>query len=280
MPDFASVTAAPRLLGVLGAFARSSFLNMMAYRVRYLVGVANYFLYVSIWYYIMRAVKAADAAALPGFDSASDLVTYFAVAWAARAAYFNSLDNKIAQQVENGQLAMDLVRPISFVWMKYAETAGEVVFRVLFMSVPVLAVLAVVYHPLLAPPAGPGAALAAAASLAMAFHLYFAINFLTGLVSVLTLKIQGFLWAKFMLVQLLSGVMIPLVLFPAWARAFLVRSPFAGLGHTPVSIYQGRLAGAAAAEALAWQAGWTVLLLAACGIAWRGVARRVAIQGG
>lgn len=262
------------------AFARSSFLKLLAYRVRYLVGLANYFMYVSVWYYIMRALREANSEALPGFKSSADLVTYFAIAWAARAAYYNNLDSHISQQVSSGQLAMDLIKPSSFPWMKYSEMAGEVVFRLAFMSLPVLLVLAAVYGELLLPPASLGSAALFLFSLVLSFHIYFAINFLTGLVSVVTLKIQGFLWAKFLTVQLLSGVVLPLTLFPAWAQPILTRTPFAGLGHTPVMLYRGVMTGEAAMDALAWQAGWTVFLLLGCRVGWWLVMRRVTIQGG
>ncbi len=253
---------------------------MLAYRVRYLVGVMNYFLYVSVYYYLMKAVRAANPEALPGFHSDADIVTYFSVAWAARAAYFNDLDWKIGEQVRTGALVMDLVRPAAFPWMKYAETAGEVTFRLIFMSAPVMLVLAAVYYPDMRPPASLAAVVMFLVSLGLAFHLYYAINFLTGLIAIFTLRIQGFMWAKFLLVQLLSGVMIPLSMFPAWALPVLERTPFAALGWTPVRLYMGMLSGPAAAEALAWQVGWTMLLLAACHGCWRMAERRISIQGG
>ena len=262
------------------AFARGGFLRMMAYRVRYLVGVVNYFLYVSVHYYVLWAVKEANPQALAAFRGPADLVTYLAVAWAARAAYYNNLDYLISEQVRSGQLAMDLLRPSAFPWMKFSETAGETFFRMIVMSMPVLALLYAVYYPRLLLPPGAAAAGLFAASLLMSFLLYFALNFLTGMVSVVTLRIQGFLWAKFLMVQLLSGVMLPLAMFPPWLAPVLERSPFAGLGHTPVMLYLGKLAGPAAADALAWQLAWTALLLAACAAGWRLASRRITIQGG
>ncbi len=262
------------------AFARNSFLRLLSYRVRYVVGVANYFLYVSVHYYLMRAVLEANPRAVEPLLSPADLVTYFSVGWAARAAYHNEIDGRLAEQVASGELAMELIRPAAYPWIKYSEAAGESLFRVFFMSLPIFAVLAAVYHPLLRPPAGAGHLGLSLVSLVLAFHIYFAVNLLTGLIAVATLKIQGFLWAKFLLVQLLSGVMLPFAIFPAWAQPWLARSPFAALGHTPVLLYQGKLTGMAAFEALALEAGWTALLLALCAWAWSRARRHIIIQGG
>lgn len=262
------------------AFARSAFLRLLAYRVRYIVGVANYFLYVSVNYYLLLQVKLSNRDALPAFADRADIFTYMVVAWAARAAYYNNVDWMISQQVTSGQLAMTLVRPAPFPWITYWETAGETVFRACFMSLPAVVVLAVAYWPNFEPPAGLLPMAACAFSLVLSFHLYFALNFLTGILSVVTKKAEGFIWSKFVVIQLLSGVMLPLTMFPDWAVPILLRSPFAGLSHTPVFLYQGALTGAEAADALAWQVGWTVALTAAVPVGWRLVARKISIQGG
>jgi ABC-2 type transport system permease protein len=63
------------------------------------------------------------------------------------------------------------------------------------------------------------------------------------------------------LVNPLSGMIVPLVLLPAWAQGFLFWQPFAGLVDIPYRIYFGNLAGWDAFAGLTAQALWIVLFI-------------------
>jgi len=131
-------------------------------------------------------------------------------------------------------------------------------------------------------PASPGDALAFLLSVAMAFHIFFALNFLTGLLAVFTEKLQGFLWAKFILLQFLSGQLLPLEFFKPYptVHAILEALPFKGLAHTPLSIYLGRWDQEKIHSELLLQFAWTVALLIMCECGWRAVRRRLCALGG
>ena len=59
------------------AFARTSFLNILAYRARYFVGILTYFFNATVWYYIWRALfhEKGEGATLGGFTF-SQMLTY------------------------------------------------------------------------------------------------------------------------------------------------------------------------------------------------------------
>ena len=73
-----------------------------------------------------------------------------------------------------------------------------------------------------------------------------------------TARVVGFAMG---LTNLFSGLVIPLALFPGWAQAPLLWQPFAGLADIPFRIYSGALAGGMAAQGIAAQAIWIVLLV-------------------
>ena len=52
---------------VYRSFARVGFVNIMAYRLRYYTGIVTYFIYVSVYYFIWKAVLA-DGGSVEGFD--------------------------------------------------------------------------------------------------------------------------------------------------------------------------------------------------------------------
>src|SRR6266536_3521506 len=101
--------AAVNLRGAL-PFARIGFLNMLAYRARYYVGVLTYLFNVAVYYFIWRAVYRQSASVV-GL-SLPEMFTYVAVGWTIRSFYFNEIDRDIAAQWQEGRLAMNLIRPV------------------------------------------------------------------------------------------------------------------------------------------------------------------------
>src|SRR5262245_54663874 len=146
------------------AFARIAFADLLAYRLRYVVGVANYVIYMGVQYFLWAAVYASrpeGEASIGGYDLRS-LVTYFAVGWIARVAYYNNIDRELADRVSQGDIAIDLLRPVSLLERAYGQALGEACMRIVFMALPT----ALVLFPLFGveePSFPPGAAGAAAA---------------------------------------------------------------------------------------------------------------------
>src|SRR5262249_26475182 len=69
-------------------FARVGFMNMLAYRARYYVGVLTYVFNVAVYYFLWRAVFRNAGQTVAGM-TLPDMVTYVAVGWAIRSFYFN-----------------------------------------------------------------------------------------------------------------------------------------------------------------------------------------------
>src|SRR5271157_1956245 len=109
------------------AFARVGFINTLAFRLRYYTGIVTYFIYVSVYYFIWKAIYQ-HSTSIEGFDFAH-LLTYIGVGWIIRSFYFNNIDQDIAYLVLEGRLAMDLIKPVNIQMMYVARAAGESVFR-------------------------------------------------------------------------------------------------------------------------------------------------------
>lgn len=249
---------------------------MLAYRARYYVGVLTYLFNVAVYYFIWRAVFR-NSATVAGL-SLPEMITYVAVGWTIRSFYFNEVDSELATQVQEGRLAMNLIRPVDFQTAMIADAAGQSAFRATLFTLPIALVVGLLF------PVRPPASLLAAAlflvSAALSFALVAAINFLVGLIAIRTKSILGILRAKYMLLELLSGLLIPTTLFPEPLRGLLFASPFPHINFTPAALYLGKAAGWQAGKLLALQAGWAAALLAAGQLAWRRSRARITIQGG
>lgn len=266
------------VLGPYAAFARISFLNLLAYRARYFVGVLTYFFNVSVWYYIWKALFAQEPGGRIGGFTFADMVTYVATGWALRSFYFNEVDRDIASQVQEGRLAMSLIKPVDFQAMVLSQALGESAFRLLLFSLPIALLLFVVY-PLRAPASALAALLFGVSGL-LSVLLVGVINFCVGLIAIRTRSILGFLRAKYLVLELLSGLLIPPSLFPARVRPLLDWLPFPHMNYTPGRLYLGLISGPEAARALALQAAWALLLLGLGRLLWHATRKRIVVQGG
>lgn len=222
----------------------------------------------SVWLAVTRG--RADVGGVP----ASALVTYVLVAWLWAAAVSTRVDQRLAERAASGALALDLLRPGSLQARAYCRDLGRTGMTALFTTVPLM-VGAVLVVPVTLP-TDPLLWLAFAASLPVSHALAFALAWLVGLGAVLLRTGEGLLHLKGALLALLSGALIPLEIYPDAVRAFVVWLPFAGLSHTPAALLTGR----GGLALLMVQAGWALALMALGHGVWRGVSRRLVVQGG
>jgi len=265
-----------RQVRVYMEFGRVGFVNALAYRLRYITGIVTYFIYVSVYYFIWKAIYE-HSTKIEGFDF-SHLLTYIGVGWIIRSFYFNTIDQEIAYQVIEGRLAMDLIKPVNLQWMYLARAAGESGFRIGVLTLPTALVLFLVYP--LRPPASLGYAAAFLLSVFLSFLLVAGINFAVGTFALRLQSILGLLRAKFFLLELFSGLLLPISFFPQVAQKVLSVLPFEYISYIPMLIYLGALHGAKLARAFALQVFWVAVLLAIGDVMWRWSSRKVTIQGG
>jgi len=259
-----------------GEFVRVGFVNTLAYRLRYYTGIVTYFIYVSVYYFIWKAIFA-HSARIEGFDF-SQILTYIAVGWVIRSFYFNNIDQDMAQQVMEGKLAMDLIKPVNTQSMYVAQAFGEALFRLLLLTAPAAVVLMLVYP--LRRPASFAHFAAFFASVVFSFFIVAGINFAVGTLAIRLKSILGLLRAKYFLLELFSGLLLPISFFPHAAQRLLAAMPFQYISYVPVLIYLGKINGAGIWTALGLQLFWVIALLLVGDMMWRWSSRKITIQGG
>lgn len=261
---------------VLLEFARIGFMNMLAFRLRYYTGVITYFINVTVYYFIWRAVYAEE----PDYAGLTfaQMVTYVAVGWVIRSMYFNNIDSQMATDILEGKISMVMLKPISVQWSYIARAIGESAFRLLLLSAPTALVIAFIF------PVGPPASLAHFGAFLVALlgsiFLVATLNFIVGSCAVSLKSILGLLRAKFWMQELLSGLLVPVTVFPAPLREISGLLPFQHIGFTPMMIYLGKLSWPEIWKAFALEWFWVVALIAFGSWFWALLSRRITIHGG
>lgn len=257
-------------------FTRVGFVNILAFRLRYYTGIITYLINVTVYYFIWRAVYAPGEQ-IAGYDL-SQMITYVSVGWIMRSFYWNTIDQEMAYEVMEGRIALTLIKPVSVQWMWLARAMGESAFRLGMLTAPTAIVVALVF-----PVRPPASALHFALFLGGvvgSFFLMGAINFMIGACAIRLKSILALIRAKYWLIELLSGLLIPMTFFPAPLRDALVWLPFQHIAYTPLELYLGKLDAGQAAVALLEQWAWVIGLLWLGSRWWEVSARKITIHGG
>lgn len=263
-------------IGIYFQFIRLSFLKGLAYRLRYYTGVITYLVHVAVYWFIWEAVYK-NGGKVGGF-SFEEMATYVALGWVVRSFYFNNIDWDIQSRIISGDIIMDLSRPVDFQGMQVANALGESLFRLLLFALPAGIVICTVFPVL--PPPSLGLLLAFIVANIGAFLINLHINFMVGLLAFKTQSIMGIMRAKYVAMQILTGLIVPISLYPEWAQTILNLSPFPYIAYVPLAIYLGKLDQNEIFKALGIQLFWIVALYFVGKYFWRICLKRLVIQGG
>ncbi len=257
-------------------FARIGFMNMLAFRLRYYTGIITYFINVSVYYFIWRAIYTYD----PKFADMSfpQMVTYVAVGWVIRSLYFNNVDSQMASDILEGKISMVMLKPVSVQASYISRVLGESAFRLVMLTGPTALVIGFLFP--LVPPASALHFTAFVIAVGFSILLVAALNFIVGTCAISLKSILGLLRAKFWMQELLSGLLVPVTLFPSPFREISGLLPFQHIGFTPMMIYLGKLDGAAIVRVFLLETFWVVFLFGFGAWFWRTLSRRLTIHGG
>ena len=257
-------------------FARVGFVNILAFRLRYFTGIITYSLNVTIYYFIWSAVFRS-ASSFAGYDL-SQMITYVSIGWIIRSFYWNTIDQEMAYEVIEGKIAMDLIKPVSVQWMWISRAMGESAFRLGLLTLPTAVVVALVFP--LQRPASRDNFLFFLVAVLGSFFLMAAINFMIGTCAIPLKSILALIRAKQWLIELLSGLLLPMTFFPGKIQQILAWLPFEHIAYTPLQIYLGKLDRAHAWRALATEWFWVFVLIILAHLWWSRTLRTITIQGG
>lgn len=269
------------MLGKLGpyfSYINLSFLSILSYRMRFYTGIVTYILFITVHYYIWEAVYSDNpTAAINGFKL-NEMITYIAIGWIARSFYFSNVDEEIDDIVKTGQISTYLLRPVSFHLMMLSKAVGESLFRILFFTAPIC--LAVFYLYPISFPANFSAGIHFLLLTVGSFMILAEVNFLVGLLAFSLKSIQGISRAKYFLLQLFSGLLLPLSFFPKIFRDILDLLPFKYITYIPMQAYLGKLNEQELIKSYVAATLWSLLLVLLVQLFWKKSVKSLTLQGG
>jgi ABC-2 type transport system permease protein len=186
-------------------------------------------------------------------------------------------DFPMAERIRDGQVAIDLTKPVDFQWARLAENLGGLVTEV---GAIVVAVAVMIALPGDLPAPDPAHALLAVVAIACVIPLKFMIVYGSTLLVFWTQNYWGLSWCRWAVVAIFSGALVPLNLLPSWLRGAAEVLPFAGVTATPAAIYLEQVSLGQAAVLIGQQVAWILALYVLARLTWRVAVRQVTVHGG
>ena len=245
-----------------------------AYRIFTFLGVLQVFLQLLLLRAIWQAVYG-DQGSVDGV-SIDTTITYLTVVGLINFIIYPGIGREIHRRVDQGQVAIDMVRPVGFVRQMMALELGDSAGRWLLLIVVIPGLLLIGS---LAPPA-PHELAVFLLSLSLAFMVSVLIWLMVGLSSFWLLNIEGMGSIIGIAGNFLAGSMIPVWFMPGPLRAVVEWLPFQAITFLPASIYVGEAQGAEMWRAIAIQAAWVAILVVLASWVWRRAQHRLVVQGG
>jgi ABC-2 type transport system permease protein len=213
-----------------------------------------------------------------GGYGASDTLTYVWLTQALIATIYIWGWQELALRIRSGDVAADLVRPVSLLRAGLAFDYGRALYHALFRGVPPMLVGALVFD--LTAPTRPDVWVAFAVSVLLAVGVSYAFRFLYNTSAFWLLHYRGATVMAMIVANLFSGFIIPVAFFPSWLKVIAYATPFPAMVQMPIDVFVGRTTGVEIFGTLALQAFWLTALLVMGRAALAAGVRKLVIQGG
>ena len=253
-----------------------SYRRYLTYRTATIAGIVTNFFF--------GILRASILVALYGTRSEVDgitlqgAITYAALTQAVIGylSLFSWFDLMVT--VYSGEIATDLLKPMSFFRFWMAKDLGRAAVNFFFRGVTVMLGYVLIFD--MYWPETFTQWLFIALTMFLSWLISFAWRFLINLTAFWTPNARGILRFFFVLSWFFSGFLMPLRFFPDWVIKLSYLTPFPHTINTIIEVYLGVLKGPALFQAVVMQILWIIGLVLAGQVVLRAGVKRLVIQGG
>lgn len=233
-------------------------------------------IYLYLQFCIWSALFASNSMKHPELSKA-DTLRYIVVATIVSTVIECNVIEKVNAQIQSGNIATELIRPIGFKRMLLARHLGDTVIKILGYLLPlIILVKASVSFPLLCF----GQIVFGILSVFLAYGIQFLYSLVIGLLAfwlIVTWPINMFFGAIY---KLLSGAWIPVTMFPETLNRINIFLPFRAIYAIPVSILTSSMKVIEIWQSIGVQVMWLVILYILVQIIWHVGRNKLVVQGG
>ena len=257
------------------SIAAIKFKNNMVYRFEYVMGIINTVLNFLVYWCIYKALYGG-ATEVDGITF-SMVATNFVISLGLTNA-FSKNEMFLQDKIKQGTIANEFLKPVNFKLRMMFEDLGDGFFKVVFNFLP--AVIIAMLFTKLEPPAGIFNFLLCIISAVLGYLVLWHISFIIQTLAFWLFNVWGLVTIKNVIVNILSGVLLPLWFMPEPILNIIKFTPFDSIFFTPVQLYLGQLQGYEIIINFGRQLLWIGILYAIGELLWRKGIKRLVVQGG
>lgn len=254
---------------------KARFLTLFQYRAAALAGLSTQIFWGILKMMILQAFYAQGGLQPISLEQS---ITFIWIGQAFLRLLPWNIDKEVEEQVKSGGVAYELIRPIDLYGLWYFRSMAMTVVPTVMRALP-LFILAGLFFGL----SGPNSFSSGVAFLLSLFFAFLLSSAITAAVIISlfwTLSGEGILRLLPSIVMLLSGIMVPLPLYPDWMQPFLNLQPLRGLVDIPIRLYTGIIPADQLLYYLAFQLVWTLFFVLLGKALLKIAMKRLVIQGG
>lgn len=258
-------------------FSRIAFKRKAAYRFDVWTQVLANLLFLFMWLFIWQGLYKGNEEI--GGVSFQAMLSYVLVSQMLQGLHSAGTPLwEIQDQVQTGNIAMELIRPYSYPLRLLFSNLGGIVFYFVTAVLPLYTVLALIFQPLM--PNTLTSWLAFFFSGLLGYLIRYNLELTFGLFTFWLIETGGVEDIFYFSISLFSGSLVPLWFFPSWLGKLARLLPFQGIYFVPNAIFIGNLKGLDIIPALLIQLSWVIVTYLIMSFVWKKATRKIVIQGG
>lgn len=268
-------------LSIYLPFTKNVIKDNLAYKGTFYLTLLCKILSVFVSYYLWKAIFDSSSYGRIGGFTRAEMVTYIFMSFVCSNVVNISMTTKIGNDVTDGSIAMNLIKPISYKRKLLFESIGEMIYKFIVPSIFIwigvevykifcfdnylFSIKNTIFFVI---------------SSILGFLIYFLFEFCFGMLAFYSTYVWGMEIIKNGVLTFLTGQLIPLTFFPMVIQKMFDFLPFSSMNYIPVMVYLGKVNDIELLFIIIRQFIWIVLLELFSIWLWNRVIKRISILGG
>lgn len=250
----------------------------LVYRFDYTMRIIGSITALVVQYYIWKALMSQTMVSFEQVNvDFQYMVTYITVSAVIKAFVRSGTIEEINEKIRNGSLAMDLIKPYSFMGMMFCSKVAKAIYQFVFLSIPILLFSGIFWGIQFASIIGVSCGII---MLIGGVIIMFLMEYILGLL--------GFWFQQTWILERLlndvlrfmSGAILPIWVFPASIQSISQYLPFQYIYYGPITLMTGGYGSGHIAKLIFTQMIWIMGLFVISILLWRKSINKITIQGG
>ncbi len=263
------------MLRIMLALAKMQFKDYSIYKSNFYLFTLNRIVEVIVYIFVWQSIyyQTGNATGL----SLSQIVTYYVLAISFSSIATWGINEMMADSIRNGQINKELLNPISYFKYYFGINLGEISFATI-IGIATFIICSIFWKPSL--PVSFINFILCLLVIMLGIPITFFIQMIVGTIGFYTDSIWGMQILRKAIIQIFSGIIAPISLFPLWFQELSKYLPFKELIYTPINIWLGQITYSEIIFIITKQLLWGIFLYIIAKLFFNYSIKKITINGG